>query len=459
MSDRVQFRRDTKARWKEVNPVLMEAEIGLEIDTNNIKMGDGVHAWNELEYGVGLENITSELGDSENLAASQKLVTESIIFDVSVYNNGAVFESLQALLSSSSLSTLIPISVRHGGMSIRFIQSSDNKYIQARLMADSFTTDVTQWQGVDYESMVGSQNLVTSGGVAYGIEHSAFSEYNKRGINSIYGDLVTTFDWAVGSIDSSTGEFGNTSENQKKNISTPDIITLSEAVTVTNDTGYTVYVFYFQNGSYVKRKEVQLAGLTISAGQYKFMVVNSTNPTVQTTIYNLLPHIHSTKITGILRDTITKVNNVEQIANISSDNVENLRTIVDNIKKDVIYNYPWTIGSISSSTGEYDPNVNYMIATQSIVTLTKETTYTIDDDYTMHSFVFSNGSYTGRYATITGGIRTLQAGTYKFSILKNSDTTKLNSIYPHLGHLSSDDIIGDESGLNEILIEEGSVWE
>lgn len=74
MSDRVQFRRDTKARWSEVNPVLMEGEIGLEIDTNNIKMGDGVHAWNELEYGVGIENITSELGDSENLAASQKLV-------------------------------------------------------------------------------------------------------------------------------------------------------------------------------------------------------------------------------------------------------------------------------------------------------------------------------------------------------------------------------------------------
>lgn len=76
MSDRVQFRRDTKARWSEVNPILMEGEIGLEIDTNNIKMGDGVHAWNELEYGVGIENITSEVGDSENIAASQKLVTD-----------------------------------------------------------------------------------------------------------------------------------------------------------------------------------------------------------------------------------------------------------------------------------------------------------------------------------------------------------------------------------------------
>lgn len=78
MSNRVQYRRDTKARWAEVNPVLMEGEVGLEIDTKNIKMGDGVHAWNELEYGVGIENITSELGDSENLAASQKLINTEL---------------------------------------------------------------------------------------------------------------------------------------------------------------------------------------------------------------------------------------------------------------------------------------------------------------------------------------------------------------------------------------------
>ena len=78
MSDRIQYRRDTKERWAEVNPVLMEGEIGLEIDTKNIKMGDGVHAWNELEYCVGVENITSELGNSENLATSQKLVTDKL---------------------------------------------------------------------------------------------------------------------------------------------------------------------------------------------------------------------------------------------------------------------------------------------------------------------------------------------------------------------------------------------
>ena len=95
MSDRVQFRRDTKARWAEVNPILMEGEIGLETDTNNIKMGDGVHTWNELEYGVGIENITSELGDSENLAASQKLVKVELSKKANAADVDSSFKELQ----------------------------------------------------------------------------------------------------------------------------------------------------------------------------------------------------------------------------------------------------------------------------------------------------------------------------------------------------------------------------
>lgn len=54
---------------------------------------------------------------------------------------------------------------KKGGMSIKFIQSSDNNYIQFRCMAQNFTTDITQWQGVDDEPTAGSENLVKSGGV------------------------------------------------------------------------------------------------------------------------------------------------------------------------------------------------------------------------------------------------------------------------------------------------------
>lgn len=85
---------------------------------------------------------------TKNAIKSMAEIESGIVYDVSANNDGAVFESLQALLSSSNLSTLIPTSVRYGGMSIRFIQSPDNKYEQFRCIANEFTTDVTKWQNV-----------------------------------------------------------------------------------------------------------------------------------------------------------------------------------------------------------------------------------------------------------------------------------------------------------------------
>ena len=89
----------------------------------------------------------------------------SDIYDVTANNNDVTFESLQSLLSSDNLSTLIPSAIRCGGMTIRFVQSSDNKYVQYRLMTNAWSTNVANWQGVDDEPTDGSNNLVKSGGV------------------------------------------------------------------------------------------------------------------------------------------------------------------------------------------------------------------------------------------------------------------------------------------------------
>ena len=57
-----------------------------------------------------------------NINQSEQLYNiASDIYDVSAHNNDATFESLSALLSDENLSTLIPTTVRYGGMTIRFI--------------------------------------------------------------------------------------------------------------------------------------------------------------------------------------------------------------------------------------------------------------------------------------------------------------------------------------------------
>ena len=99
--------------------------------------------WERIPNQADLADIRSDL--SETITALEQEQIQGGVYDVSSHNDGAVFESISTLLGSANLSTLIPTSVRRGGMSIRFIQSSDNKYVQYRLMADEFTTNTTQW--------------------------------------------------------------------------------------------------------------------------------------------------------------------------------------------------------------------------------------------------------------------------------------------------------------------------
>lgn len=52
MANKMQFRRDTSANWTSVNPTLSQGEIGLDLTTGNIKIGNGVDAWADLEYAI-----------------------------------------------------------------------------------------------------------------------------------------------------------------------------------------------------------------------------------------------------------------------------------------------------------------------------------------------------------------------------------------------------------------------
>lgn len=54
-----QLKRGTAERWVEVNPILKQGEPGFEFDTNQLKIGDGIKAWNDLPYITG-QGISSD---------------------------------------------------------------------------------------------------------------------------------------------------------------------------------------------------------------------------------------------------------------------------------------------------------------------------------------------------------------------------------------------------------------
>lgn len=53
MGIRFQQKRHAAADWILNNPTLLAAEWGYETDTGKIKIGDGVHVWNDLPYSAG----------------------------------------------------------------------------------------------------------------------------------------------------------------------------------------------------------------------------------------------------------------------------------------------------------------------------------------------------------------------------------------------------------------------
>lgn len=75
------------------------------------------------------------------------------VYDVSVEhptsgpNEDGKF-TLEYILNPSNVNELIPVNKRYPGMSIQFVSTYDNKYVQYRLMAQNFTTDITAWQNM-----------------------------------------------------------------------------------------------------------------------------------------------------------------------------------------------------------------------------------------------------------------------------------------------------------------------
>lgn len=68
MAVQIQLRRDTATNWTNNNPTLAEAELGIETDTDKIKVGDGTTAWTSLAYGaftLEAHNTTHQSGGAD----------------------------------------------------------------------------------------------------------------------------------------------------------------------------------------------------------------------------------------------------------------------------------------------------------------------------------------------------------------------------------------------------------
>ena len=147
------------------------------------------HGINILKYNGSDWSLDAFLGiDDAPTPSSNKLVksggvfndimTNGSAFDLTAHNNGTTYADLNAALTSLNA---LPAAYKKGGMSMKYVQTSDNKYVQYRfLLSGSFTTaqftNPVNWVGVDKEPSVGSKNLVESGGILQAIVNNIVFE-------------------------------------------------------------------------------------------------------------------------------------------------------------------------------------------------------------------------------------------------------------------------------------------
>jgi len=141
---------------------------GTYTNFGNIAVTQGINilkyngsAWS-LDAFIGIDDTPTP--SSNNLVKSggvfNDIMTNGSAFDLTAYNNGTTYADLNAALTALNA---LPAAYKKGGMSMKYVQTSDNKYVQYRLMSDTFNTIVANWQGIDDVAVIGSKNPITSG--------------------------------------------------------------------------------------------------------------------------------------------------------------------------------------------------------------------------------------------------------------------------------------------------------
>lgn len=126
MADRIQQRRDTAARWTQFNPILLEGEVGYELDTDQYKVGNGVNAWNDLPYRG--DPCVQQLGTSTTTPISQDAISKIIGVSVAyaMLNNANVDTAEQKFTWGSGL--IILSGMRYRQFTDSTVQTAEMEY-------------------------------------------------------------------------------------------------------------------------------------------------------------------------------------------------------------------------------------------------------------------------------------------------------------------------------------------
>ncbi len=118
LTSRIQLRNDTASNWVTSNPVLLKGELGIEIDTGKMKVGDGATAWSTLSY------LTSQIKVS-----TVAPTTSDTAFDIGTLWIDTVLSNAYILISNTTTAVWT-----------RLVDSTEIVKVAAAITADKLST-------------------------------------------------------------------------------------------------------------------------------------------------------------------------------------------------------------------------------------------------------------------------------------------------------------------------------
>ena len=167
MAIQIQLRRGDAADWTSSNPLLAEGELGIELDTLKIKIGNGIDNWNALAYvsgGGGGGGVTSVTGTSPIVSSGGTSPAISLASTYGDTLNPYASKTANYVLASPDGSSGVP--------TFRAIVASDiptlnqNTTGSAATLATGRTISITGDLAYTSPSFNGSTNVTASGTLA-----------------------------------------------------------------------------------------------------------------------------------------------------------------------------------------------------------------------------------------------------------------------------------------------------
>ncbi len=173
---RLSIRRGSKAQWEQENTILLEGELGWEIDGKRLKVGDGQTAWSDLQfYKVGdSEAAESFIHDNTIVPEYINSVSSALEYfgaKLKVFDDQGVNEFV-AGLQGTAASFVLSVSSGSGGTAVAIATPgeelttavvSENSSISIKATPFSgYEFDYWQGDGIADINLAQTQVLITS---------------------------------------------------------------------------------------------------------------------------------------------------------------------------------------------------------------------------------------------------------------------------------------------------------